>query len=447
MIHTWNRPASSPTAFALLLSCCAVLILRPAEILPSLNGLPIYEALVVGALLFGHQSLMRHFGWQHLKQQPATLCVVGVLLAVVASHLSHFYFYGVIHGAIDFLKTLLFFGLVASLTNTVSRMRKLLVVLAVSATAAVGLCVIDYLGIEDFTLIDHIVEANGYTSTNDLARVTRMRGIGIFQDPNDLSLLIVFAGVICTYFLLDRSLKIFRFGWLFPLSILVTGLICTKSRGGLMGAGVACMAVIICRYGKTAAIATTLLGACALPLIAGRQADIDLGEGGTAHERITLWREGLVAMRSHDILFGIGQGFYADWAGLVAHNSFVHAFVELGLVGGTLFLGCFFFPALALIRLRHRRHELQHPELRRLYPFIVAMLTGWTMGLQSLSRTYVVSTYVMLGIQVAYVNLAEAYLVPRRLLTIWDRPHLVRLAACSAVVFVGFNVFVIVFAR
>ena len=34
-------------------------------------------------------------------------------------------------------------------------------------------------------------------------------------------------------------------------------------------------------------------------------------------------------------------------AGLVAHNSFVHAFVELGLFGGTFFFGCFFFTALS----------------------------------------------------------------------------------------------------
>ena len=131
----------------------------------------------------------------------------------------------------------------------------------------------------------------------------------------------------------------------------------------------------------------------------------------------------------------------------MAYNSFVHAYVELGLFGGTLFLGCFFFPALSLYRLRNLRHEFQHPELNRLYPFVVAMLIGWTLGLQSLSRAYVVSTYLMLGTQVAYANLAGAHLQPRRLLASWDRAHLFRLAACSAVVFLAFNVFVLVASR
>ena len=37
----------------------------------------------------------------------------------------------------------------------------------------------------------------------------------------------------------------------------------------------------------------------------------------------------------------------ADLAGLVAHNSFVHAYVELGFLGGTFFFGCFLFAGLA----------------------------------------------------------------------------------------------------
>ena len=78
---------------------------------------------------------------------------------------------------------------------------------------------------------------------------------------------------------------------------------------------------------------------------------------------------------------------------------------------------------------------------------MVAMLAGWTMGLQSLSRAYMVSTYLLLGVQVAYANLASAHLRPRRVLTMWDRPNLLRLVTCSAMVFVGFNVFVQVMAR
>ena len=394
--------------------------------------------------MFGHRALQRHFMWRNLRQQPATMCMVGVLVAIIVSHLFHFYPSAAVSGAIDFLKTMMFFGLLVSLTDTVSRLRTLFVILAVSATVTVSLCVADYWEIVDFEFITHVADAGTLSDTNQQLMVKRMRGTGLFQDPNDLSLLIVCSTIVCLYFLLDRKLGASRFLLLGPLAILAIGLLCTGSRGGLLAAGVGFLIWTASRYGRRVAIAAGLLGLCLLPLITGRQAELNL-EDGTAHERIMLWREGLSALRSPQLAFGIGQGMYADLAGLQAHNSFVHAFVELGFVGGTLFLGCFFFPALTLYRLRHTRHQLCHPELQRMYPFIVAMLASWTMGLQSLSRTYAVSTYLILGIQVAFANLAGAHLQSRRLLTSWDRSHLLRLLATSAVVFVGFNVFVILF--
>ena len=444
MSSSWNRPAASQLAFGLLLGVCAVMILRPAELFPVLDVVPIYEVLIVGALVCGVRDLQRHFRWANLQQQPAMMCVFGVLIAIVISHLQRFYLHGVKEGSIDFLKVLLLFGLIVSQTDTIFRFKTLLTVIALTATVTVSLCVLDYYGVVDFEFITHISDVDGITDANTLHRVSRMRGTGIFQDPNDISLLIVFSGVIWASILLDRSVGSLRFTALVPIVVLAIGLLCTKSRGGMMAAGAALLAIVLSHYGRKAAIVVGLICMCALPLFAVRNTGLGFSEGGTGHERITLWREGLAALRSPWLLFGIGQGMYADWAGLVAHNSFVHAYVELGIVGGTLFLGCFFFPALSLYRLRYARREFDHTELNRLFPFVVAMLVGWTMGLQSLSRAYVVSTYLMLGTQVAYMNLASAHLHPRRLLVSWDRGHLWRLAACSAAVFVAFNVFVVV---
>ncbi len=442
-----NRTAASQLAFGLLLGVCAVMILRPAELFPVLDVVPIYEVLIVGALVCGVRDLQRHFRWANLQQQPAMMCVCGVLIAIVVSHLQRVYLHGAMEGATDFLKVLLLFGLIVSQTDTIFRFKTLLTAIAVTATITVSLCILDYYGVVDFEFITHISDVDGITDANELRRVARMRGTGIFQDPNDISLLIVFSAVIWASILLDRSVGPLRFVALVPIVVLAIGLLCTRSRGGMMAAGSALLAIVLSYYGRKAAIVVGLICLCALPLFAVRNTGLGFSEGGTGHERITLWREGLAALRSPWLLFGIGQGMYADWAGLVAHNSFVHAYVELGIVGGTLFLGCFFFPALSLYRLRDARHQFDHSELNRLFPFVVAMLVGWTMGLQSLSRAYVVSTYLMLGTQVAYMNLASAHLHPRRLLVSWDREHLWRLAACSAAVFVAFNVFVVVATR
>ena len=66
MSSAFNRPAASQLAFGLLLAVCAVMILRPAELFPVLDVVPIYEVLIVGALVCGVRDLQRHFRWANL---------------------------------------------------------------------------------------------------------------------------------------------------------------------------------------------------------------------------------------------------------------------------------------------------------------------------------------------------------------------------------------------
>ena len=59
---------------------------------------------------------------------------------------------------------------------------------------------------------------------------------------------------------------------------------------------------------------------------------------GTGQARIQLWSDGLMFFQQSP-LFGIGMENYRQFSRHVAHNSFIHCFAELGLLGGTLFLG------------------------------------------------------------------------------------------------------------
>lgn len=182
------------------------------------------------------------------------------------------------------------------------------------------------------------------------------------------------------------------------------------------------------------------------PLVAGRQGDIDI-EDGTGQERVQLWVEGLNAIKSMDFLFGIGQGLYADLAGLQAHNSYVHAFVELGFFGGTLFFGCFFFSAVAMLRVTGPAISLQHPELNRFAPYLAAILAGWGVGLFSLSRCYVVPTYMVFGMASTFIALAGPRLRPASWLIAWNGSHIQKLICCSLAMLIFLYLFVKVFAR
>jgi len=186
-----------------------------------------------------------------------------------------------------------------------------------------------------------------------------------------------------------------------------------------------------------------------MPLVANLQANIGLGEG-TGQDRIQLWAEGLTEIKSAQILFGIGMNKYADIAELVAHNSFVHAYVELGFFGGTLFFGCFFFAALALYRLLRAPpecHERFEPELVRFAPFLAAILLATTVGLFSLSRCYVVPTFLVFGIAAAFINLTRFRRPAARPVVMWNQFHVTRLVGSSGALLAGLFVFTRLFAR
>lgn len=433
-------------AFGLFLLTTATLFLRPAELFIWMADWPIYEVLILSTFGLAFQSFTGHFRWYMLARQPITMCVLGVLIAIGISHLQYIYVSGAIDSGTLFLKTLIYYGLLITTVNSPSRLKAFLLTVAVCAATMVTLCVVDYYEIYDFQFIEHLEDLEGVTDEDEAIFVKRMRGTGIFQDPNDMAMVICATGVICSFFLMDPAAGKLRLLWLIPMLILLIGLLSTKSRGGLMACGIAGLTVISIRNGGKVAVAAAIAGICLLPLVAGRQADIDLEEGGTGHERVTLWREGFQELKSPAILFGTGQGTYPDIAGLVAHNSYIHSYVELGLFGGTMFFGCFFFLGMQLYRMGRLPEPILNHELVRMRPFIAGMAAGWAMSIFSLSRCYVVPTYLMIGICAAYLNLVWIHTRSGQPLVIWNRSHAVRLAVASVAMFSGLYAFTVVTA-
>ena len=84
--------------------------------------------------------------------------------------------------------------------------------------------------------------------------------------------------------------------------------------------------------------------------------------------------------------------------------------------------------------------------MRRLYPFLMASLFAYAIGICFLSRSYIVPTYMMLGLAVVYLRL-HATQAPEPILRwnsfVWPRlagvsfsfliaSYTVRLSACSS---------------
>ena len=119
-----------------------------------------------------------------------------------------------------------------------------------------------------------------------------------------------------------------------------------------------------------------------------------------------LQREGMALFRQYP-LFGIGMDQYAEYVGLVAHNSFIHAYVELGFLGGTFFLWAFVFP-LRTLRLLQKDIKLQaFSSLYKLNSYLTGAFVAFAVGFMSLSRCYFVPIYMLFGLATSYFNLIE----------------------------------------
>src|SRR5215472_6639194 len=85
--------------------------------------------------------------------------------------------------------------------------------------------------------------------TGDLVDVQRMCGTGIFNDPNDLALVLITAIPLCGYWLTDPNRKALRPVWIALILLLGYALMLTHSRGGLLALMAGTAAFLYLRFG------------------------------------------------------------------------------------------------------------------------------------------------------------------------------------------------------
>lgn len=395
-------------SFVLFLLVNATLFVRPGEIISDLAAVPIYECLILACLLTSLPAVIELLSWRRLVERPIALGVLGMLAAIFLSHASHFDFWSARYDALNFLKTVIYFFLLLANVDSPERLRAFLLCLLGCIAVTVGLALLQYHAWIDLPALTALQQTEIDPATGMVYTFTRLRSTGIFNDPNDLSMIAVVGIAIAAFFVTDREGSKSRLVAAAALAACGYSLLLTRSRGGLLALIASLGMLFQARYGWRKAF---LVGAVALPALllvaGGRQANIGGAmEEGTGQERIKLWSQGLGMLRSSP-LFGIGQNHYAEEAGLVAHNSYVHCFGELGLFGGTIFLGLFFYAIRALYRLPAEELAELEPETARLRPYLLAVVSGCAASMLTISRPYTLPTYLTLGLAASFLGQLE----------------------------------------
>jgi putative inorganic carbon (HCO3(-)) transporter len=337
--------------------------------------------------------------------------VLGLLAATAVSQLAR----GRVDEALEFVpeftKVVIYYLLLVAVVNTPARLRMFLgfLVLFIAVVAVLGL--LQYHEVINVEALRPVEQREYDPNTGEVVSYPRLCSAGIFNDPNDLCLALTLGIICCLYHATTSESYPIAALWLAPVGLFGYAMILTKSRGGLLGLIAAAAAYLVAKFGWRKALPFILVGPpLAVLLMGSRQVSADMDAHDTAYERVMLWAEGFAVLTRSPLwmLTGIGAGEYAseNEGGRVAHNSFVQAYVELGLFGGTLFLVAFFLAARMLYRLCQ---PLRTPLPRRLAvfpPFLLAAVVGYCGGMYSLSRNYIVPTYLCLGLAASYLAMA-----------------------------------------
>jgi O-antigen ligase len=386
--------------FGLLLLAVSALLIRPADLLPALGGAPIYESLVVACMVAALPRLVEQLTLRSLRENSITAFVLLMIPAVMLSHLAHLDIYGARVGGVTVAKGCLLFLLVVGLVNSPGRLRCILWVVATCVLFEAFLAILQYRGMLHLAALQNIVQTTYNSETGQPTVLIRLCGIGLFNDPNDFSLVLVVAMVLCVYGLDQPQLGRARFLFLGPLAILGYALFLTHSRGGVIAATGAMLVFLPARFGwrNTLPLACLLVPVLILSFW-GRATHVDItNPEDTFQTRLELWN-GSLDQFCRAPLFGIGQGALLDELGQVSHNSYLHAYTEMGLLGGTAFVGAFYL----ILRGLKASEATGENALRRLQPYMLALFAGYVVGLLSLSRCYNVPTQFILALGTAYL--------------------------------------------
>jgi hypothetical protein len=462
--------------FFLFILANAMLFIRPSELLPDLGDFELYRYVILACLLASLPIVLHQVFARIQGVPPIAGCVLALFPAVILSHVTQGNADEALEQGIEFFKVLVYFLLMLALLTTTARLRQFLLWLGLFCGALAFIAVVRYhaslgsppepppppeiaaaekqgknKGMHGQSVVDKVRDQE----TGDLVDVQRMCGTGIFNDPNDLALVLITAIPLCGYWLTDPNRKALRPVWIALILLLGYALMLTHSRGGLLALMAGTAAFLYLRFGGAK---TMILGLLVMPVMllvfAGRMTDISASEG-TGQTRIQLWCDAMQFFQQAP-LFGIGMEMYHNVSYHVPHNSYLHCYAELGVVGGTLFLGAFYFALYGLYRVKPAppaepsdryndpaaapAERATDPELARLQPYLLAMLVAYAVGIAFLSRSYIVPTYLLLGLAVVYLRMRSTGTVPA-----WCKFALAQMAGVSVCFLATAYVFVRMF--
>lgn len=402
-------PTTTRFAFALFIAVNAALYIRPTELIPEWGDLHIYEVLIVLALAASLGPVVWQLRVSSLRARPITVCVVGLLGVAVLQPMLHLYVSGAIYGGTVFLKLVLYYLLCVANLSSVTRIRQFMGWLAFSALVLAAFSILTYHGVLDIAALvppHEWIEGQIDPITGNDAFISRLTGVGIFDNPNDMARLMDIGLIISGWFVIEWRSFLGRLICVGMMGVFGYALFRTSSRGAFLGLLAGLLAFLLMRVGVRKAVPLAVVAVPVLfVLFASRITNIDTS-GGSGQGRIQLWGQGFPYFFEAPI-FGIGMDEINDRINSALHNTLLQYYIEMGLVGGSFCMGALVIPIREMVRMKPSSTVMRDRDMRGLRALIVALTVGYAVGLLSCNKPYAGPTYGIFAMGASYVALAK----------------------------------------
>ncbi len=449
--------------------------LSPDFLMPSLA--PYRPLLILGIFALFASFFSARSGKSLLLRARQTYLVLGLVLATFVSEIVHLWFAGVLFAAKVFLPSAIVYFLVTTNVNNWRRLRATIAAIVVCTFVLFAQSLWAYYHYSG-SYSPFIFKQPLFNGETFLGYVPRIRSVGALGDPNDFAQFLLVTVPLVG--LLWRSGKLGRNLVVTILTVLLLyGTFLTHSRGGLVAFVILLLVLLRRRVGYVvSAVVTggTFMTALALNFTGNRGLSIDAGM-----DRLAIWSDGL-ALFKHSPLFGVGFGQFTSSNVHTAHNSFLLCFSELGIFGFFFWTGLLVVTALELNEVlkgtrtepdsartvspplevvrsgkqpassRMQFAEISQSGFAKLLPgrcvahfrrwaqalrlsFLAFVATGWF-----LSRTYVITLYLIVALAVVLKGSAEGQLgiqISDKIGRNWIRSTLMVMLCTIALIYVS----------
>lgn len=362
-----------------------------------------FRIMVILALIGGIATVPAILNNQEMLRLPQFPLMLGFISMLGFSRLAQGWVGGAPSAVMEFLPiAMTFFFLIFNVPDS-QRIRTILIVIMTMTIFMVTSALIQY-----FTNPGDLVMLQRLTNqeTWEVTILPRIRFRGFLADPNDFAQFVLTILPFFSLFYKKKSpFRNFILVYL-PSLYMLCGIYFTRSRGALMGIATLILLLLREKIGLAAGAATSGIIAATL-LIVGFAGGRALSVGG-GMDRLDIWSDGLGMFKMSPI-WGVGYGGFTEYSKLTAHNSYVLALAELGIVGLFLWMSLIVTSILQLQWVRKTAANIPElAEYARLAKLSQFSLYAFLVTAYFLSRTYTVTIYIVFGISmILYIRVRQ----------------------------------------